>query len=65
MNDLHRSMILDKLARMKARHPVVLRFAEMFPSALARYEMHAVGGRSWSRRSRPPLRATSPKSSRR
>lgn len=41
MNDLHRSMILDKLARMKARHPVVLRFAEMFPSALARYEMHA------------------------
>lgn len=41
MNDLHRSMILDELARMKARHPVVLRFAEMFPSALARYEMHA------------------------
>jgi hypothetical protein len=41
MSDLPQLQTSGELVRMKSEHPVVLRFAEMFPSALARYEMHA------------------------
>lgn len=41
MNDLTRSKLMDEMARRISRRPVVLRFAELFPSALARYAMHA------------------------